>query len=97
MPAATRQGDMDTGHDLCPPRALEGCSPNVIINGRGAGRQGDNYPPHGCIIHNPPHDGVIASGSSTVYINGRRAARVGDSVSCGGSVATGSPSVIIGG
>ena len=96
MPPATRRGDMDTGHDACPPRGLSGHSPNVFINGRGAGRVGDAYPAHGCPAH-PPHSGVIASGSSTVYINGRQAGRIGDLVSCGGSVAQGSPNVIIGG
>ena len=96
MPPATRRGDMDTGHDACPPRGLSGHSPNVFINGRGAGRVGDDYPAHGCPAH-PPHPGVIASGSSTVYINNRQAGRIGDPVSCGGSVAQGSPNVIIGG
>jgi len=96
MPAATRQGDKDTGHDACPPRGLAGHSPNVFINGKGAGRMGDDYPAHGCTIH-PSHSGTIASGSSTVFINGQAAARVGDSVSCGGSVAIGSENVFIGG
>ena len=96
MPAATRQGDNDTGHDACPPRGLAGCSPNVFINRKGAGRVGDAYPAHGCPVH-PPHGGNIASGSSSVFINGIPAGRVGDSVSCGGSVAQGSPNVVIGG
>lgn len=96
MPAATRQGDQDTGHDACPPRGLSGHSHNVFINDRGAGRVGDDYPPHGCPVH-PPHSGVIASGSSTVFINGIPAGRIGDPVSCGGSVAEGSPNVFIGG
>lgn len=96
MPQVTRLGDVDTGHDLCPPSPLVGASSNVFINGRGAGRVGDPYAPHGCIDH-PPHVGTIASGSSTVSINGRPAGRVGDSVSCGGSVAQGSGNVRIGG
>ena len=96
MPAATRQNDKDTGHDACPPRGLSGCSPNVFINGKGAGRVGDAYPAHGCPVH-PPHGGAISSGSSSVFINGMPAGRVDDSVSCGGSVAEGSPNVIIGG
>lgn len=96
MPKATRLGDMDTGHDACPPTALVTASDNVFINGKGAGRVGDTYAPHGCDIH-PSHAGSIASGSSTVFINGKAAGRVGDSVSCGGSVADGSPNVFIGG
>lgn len=96
MPKATRLGDMDTGHDACPPTALVTASDNVIINGKGAGRVGDTYAPHGCVDH-PTHAGSISSGSSTVFINGKPAGRVGDPVSCGGSVADGSPNVFIGG
>lgn len=96
MPAATRLGDLDTGHDACGPTALNSASPDVIINGRGAGRVGDSYVPHGCVVH-PSHSGVIASGSSSVFINGRAAGRIGDPVSCGGSVAQGSGNVFIGG
>ena len=48
MPKATRLGDNDTGHDACPPTALVTASANVIINGKGAGRVGDSYAPHGC-------------------------------------------------
>ena len=44
MPAATRQSDCCTGHDACPPVPLVECSPNVIINGLGAGRVGDTMP-----------------------------------------------------
>ena len=91
MPQATRLGDNDTGHDACPPTALISASSNVLINGKGAGRKGDSYAPHGCDVH-PSHSGNISGGSSTVLING-----IGDAVSCGGTVAVGSPNVIIGG
>lgn len=96
MPNATRLGDMDTGHDACAPTALISASSNVIINGKGAGRVGDSYAAHGCVVH-PSHSGTIASGSTTVFINGKPAGRIGDSVSCGGSVAEGSSDVIVGG
>lgn len=96
MAAATRLNDNDTGHDACPPTALNSASDNVFINGRGAGRVNDSYDPHSCIAH-PSHSGVIAAGSSTVFINGRPAGRIGDPVSCGGSVAEGSGDVFIGG
>ena len=96
MPPATRHYDKDTGHDACPPRPLDEHSPDVFINGRGAGRVGDDYIVHGCPAH-PPHTGEIAKGSSTVYINGRQAGRIADPVSCGGEVAEGSPDVFIGG
>lgn len=96
MSKATRIGDMDTGHDACAPTALVSASPNVFINGRAAGRVGDSYASHGCIVH-PGHSGNIASGSGSVFINGCAAGRVGDAVSCGGSVAEGSDDVFIGG
>ncbi len=96
MPAATRLGDNDTGHDACPGTALASASTDVIINGKGAGRVGDTYVPHGCVVH-PTHTAHIASGSSTVFINGLPSARIGDPIDCGGSVAVGSPDVIIGG
>lgn len=96
MSAATRLGDSDTGHDACPATDLVSASPDVIINGKGAGRVGDSYAAHGCIDH-PSHSGVIASGSTTVFINGRPAGRIGDPVSCGGTVAQGSSNVSIGG
>lgn len=38
MPAATRLGDMNTGHDDCAPVPLSTASGNVFINGKGAGR-----------------------------------------------------------
>ena len=96
MPAAHRLGDVNTGHDACPPTPLSSASSNVITNGVGQGRLNDSYSPHGCPAH-PPHSGVVASASSTVFVNGRGAARVGDSVSCGGSAAVGSGNVFIGG
>lgn len=96
MPAATRQGDCCTGHDGCGPVPLTGCSSNVFINGKGAGRVGDSYSPHGCVVH-PAHADTIAAGSATVKINGLSAARVGDAVSIGGTVRDGSGSVSIGG
>ena len=93
---ATRQGDCCTGHDSCPPVPLVEFSPDVNINGRGAGRVGDHYASHGCVAH-PGHQDVISAGSSTVSIKGRPAGRAGDSVSIGGSVRDGSGDVFIGG
>lgn len=96
MPAVTRVGDNDTGHDACPPRPLATGSPNVFTNSIPTGRVSDSYVPHGCVVH-APHSGVIASGSSTVYVNSLQIGRIGDPVSCGGSVAVGSGNVFAGG
>lgn len=96
MPAVTRLGDKCTGHDSCPAVKLANCySKNVAINGIPVGLVGDTYEPHGCSSHDT-HVGSIATGSPNVTINGRAVGRVGDSVSCGGTVAEGSPSVFIG-
>lgn len=95
MPAVTRVGDNNTGHDACPPTALSSGSPNVNVNGIPVGRVGDPYNPHGCLVH-VPHVGNIAAGAPHVFINGKAAGRIGDPVSCGGSVAVGSPNVNIG-
>lgn len=94
MMQATRQTDCCTGHDSCAPVPLVGCSQNVLINNLGAGRLGDDYSPHGCIVH-PSHPDHIASGSPNVFYNGIPAGRVGDSVSIGGSVRDGSPNVFV--
>lgn len=94
MPAATRVGDMTSGHCFYPVPLTSG-SPNVTINGIAAGRVGDPYPPHTC--GDSVHQGRLGRGSSTVTINGRAAGRVGDSVSCGDTVGQGSPNVTIGG
>ena len=94
MPPAARLGDLCTGHDNCPPRQLITASENVCVNGRGAGRVGDQYSSHSCLEH-PPHSDYIASGSSTVFINGIPAGRVNDEVAIAGSVMTGSENVFI--
>lgn len=96
MPAVTRLGDLDTGHDACSGTPLNGASGDVFTNGKGTGRVGDPYVAHGCVVH-PPHVGHIASGSGTVYVNGIKVGRIGDPVDCGGSVAQGSGNVFAGG
>ncbi|WP_163832354.1 PAAR domain-containing protein [Spartinivicinus ruber] len=96
MPAATRLGDICTGHGCFPPRPSVTGSANVVINGKPAVKMGDMYMSHGC-SNCPPHPGSLAGGSSSVVINGSPAGRVGDSISCGGSVAMGSADVFIGG
>lgn len=93
MSAVTREGDMNTGHGTHPPVPLITGSPNVFINGLPCGRQTDTYSLHVDPLGVSPHTGHISKGSSTVFVNGLPIARVGDSVSCGGTVAQGSPNV----
>ncbi|WP_420065101.1 S-type pyocin domain-containing protein [Pectobacterium colocasium] len=99
MPGAARLNDSGSGHDCFPETPITEGSPDVIINGQPAARQGDTVQLHGCLCPNAPH-GVhsrkIAEGSSTVIINGKPAARIGDGIHCGGVIISGSGNVIIG-
>lgn len=64
--------------------------PTVLIAAMPAARVGDT-----CICVGPPD--VIAMGSMTVLIGGQPAARLGDMTAHGGSIASGAPTVMIGG
>ena len=90
MPAAARITDTSTGHDAFGPQVAISGSSNVWINGLALHRTGDAWSLH-CATS--CHDGVLASGSQTVFANGLQVGRIGDPISCGGSVATGSPNV----
>jgi uncharacterized Zn-binding protein involved in type VI secretion len=94
MPAATRIGDLCSGHDCFPPRENDEGSETVFVNGIGAHRLGDHWVTHCC---GPVcHDSVAEDGSTKVFINGKAAVRIGDHVECGSLVAEGSPSVFFG-
>ena len=84
-----------TGHGEYLSRVTSQGSDNVIINGNGAHRQGDGWPVH-CNPLGNCHTGTTSSGSSSVFVNDRSLARIGDSISCGGSIATGSDNVLVG-
>lgn len=67
----------------------------MFVNGKPVHRLNDNWQTHGC-PDCAPHGGVASSGSGTVFVNGRPICRIGDSISCGDSMAEGSPDVIAG-
>lgn len=92
MPAVTRLNDNNTGHDDCASVPLVTASPDVCANGLPAGRVGDKYQSHGCIVH-ASHQDTISAGSPTVFVNGIPWGRVGDPCEIGGSVQDGSPNV----
>jgi len=96
MPKAARLADSGSGHGCFPPTSIVSGSGDVFIDGRPAARSGDPLAPHGC-KDCVPHGRAIAGGSSSVFINNRPAARVGDGIGCGGSVASGSGTVSVGG
>jgi uncharacterized Zn-binding protein involved in type VI secretion len=96
MPAAARVSDFHTcpmvtgqvphvGGPVIGPGAA-----NVLIGGVPAAVTGD-----GAACAGPPD--TIAAGSSSVFIGGKPAARMGDATAHGGSIATGLPTVIVGG
>ncbi len=98
MPPAARVGDM-TSHGT--PLGPGPGSANVLIGGMPAWRATVDF--HTCplVTGTVPHaGGVVAMGSTTVFINGLPAARQGDMIVESGppnSIATGCPTVLIGG
>ena len=93
MPAVVRLGDVSTGHpDGYPSRPSTGGSPDVYVNGKKAHRVGDSWATHSNGDHS--HGGSASSGSSNIFVNGKALCRVGDKISCGDTMATGSPNVI---
>jgi len=97
MPPAARVTDMHT----CPmsdgpkphvggPIMGPGC-PTVMIDHMPAACVGDSLT---CV---GPPDTIAPTGSMTVVIGGKPAARLGDMTAHGGTIMTGSPTVLIGG
>ena len=70
-------------------------SSDVVINGQYAALLDSLDAPHAPWgIPHPPHEAAtIVSASSTVIVNGKGLAYVGSDLSCGHSVAGGSPDV----
>lgn len=98
---ASRLGDKTTGHNPYPPRPSKEASTNVLINGIGAVRVGDEFEPHGkpggrhASASDYKH--VAEEGSATVFVNGKAAVRIGDPVDRDGdAIAAGSANVFIG-
>lgn len=94
MPAATRIADKTAGHCFGPVPLLDG-APTVFVNGKAVGVIGGKYPPHTC--GTSTHQGSLAKGSATAFACGRAICRIGDKLSCGDTVAQGSPNVFVGG
>ena len=92
---SARFGDIGSNHGAWPPTPITSASPDVMVNGIPAARQGDSLLPH-AKPNSPPHGRSIAEGASSVLINGRPAARVTDAISCGGKVIVGSGNTLIG-
>ena len=97
MPAVHRQDDLTTGHSCseggyAPPTTPASFSPDVFVDGKAVVRNGDEITPHQCAGSN--HSGVYM-GSHTVFVNNQPVQIVGDPISCGDTVAQGSPDVFV--
>ena len=97
MPAICRGNSVDADVTYCSTPLRSALSPNVIVNGTGISRQGDNNTSHDvpgdpC----PSHAAPIATGSTTVFINGKGCGRIGDAITGCTSVATGSSNTFAG-
>lgn len=94
MAAAARMGDKDSSNGTI----IGSASADVIINGQPAAIVGSVDAPHAPYgrKHPPHHAATIVDGSSTVIVNGKPLARVGSKLSCGHTIAGGSPDVDIG-
>lgn len=90
MRQLARVGDPTTGHDCFGPQVITSGSSNVFIDGIPAARVGDSVSSHTCGSNT--HAGVIMSLGLNIFINGMEAAVTGSPISCGGTVASGSPS-----
>jgi len=66
----------------------------VLIGGAPAATVGT---PHTCGSPLHPPSAISGTGSASVLIGGGRAARVGDTAACGSAIASGCPTVLIGG
>lgn len=87
-----RLGDIDTGHDDCPPTDIITASPNVYANNIRVAREGDSLREHGCPAHSV-HPRKILKGTSRCYANNIPIARHTDPVDCGGNLDERSPNV----
>ena len=91
MPAICRGNSVDADIPHCSTPMRDQLSPNVIVNGTGISREGDNN-----TAPCPAHAAPIATGSTTVFINGKGCGRIGDAISGCTSVATGSANTFAG-
>jgi uncharacterized Zn-binding protein involved in type VI secretion len=94
MPAVCRLGDISTGHGCFPPRPNTSARSTVFADGIPVHCKGDSWATHNC--GNSSHDGVLIGASSSASAEGKGLGRTGDAISCGDTVAEGSPTVFSG-
>lgn len=96
MRPAARIGDACVPH--CSPFVIMTGNPTVLIEGRPASCVGDAVVPHlipakKCFVHAP----VIGTGSATVFVGGKPLSRIGDKIVACTAIASGAPTVLVGG
>jgi len=97
MPPVSRVSDTGLGHDSFPPTPVTAGSGDVFAGGLAVCRVGDPLAPHGSPSPSPVHPRSASAGSGTVFTNGKPTVRIGDSINCGGLLASGLGTVIVGG
>lgn len=100
MPAASRYGDLSTGHGCFPPTTIFNTSTSrTYINGKLAAARTAKLKRHCCglVCHVPTGTRFVSGGSSNVFIEGKKAVRISDAIACGDRMGQGSKNVFIGG
>ena len=97
MAAASRLGDLSSGHGCFPPTAINSTPVSkTFINGIKAAVVDAGLVNHRCgkTTH---FNRKVTSGSGKVFIEGKAACRISDSVSCGDTIGQGSSNTYFGG
>ena len=103
MPKVARGDSEDTvdcNHPCLGITTTNGMSSDVIVEGTGVHREGDDTVTHVSGADSPicvtTHAPVIDEGSTTVFANGKGVARIGDDYTASDTVASGANSVFAG-
>ena len=103
MPKVARGDSEDTvdcNHPCLGTTTTNGMSSDVIVEGTGVHREGDDTVTHVSGADSPicvtTHAPVIDEGSTTVFANGKGVARIGDDYTASDTVASGANSVFAG-
>jgi uncharacterized Zn-binding protein involved in type VI secretion len=96
LPSAANRQSLSSGHSPWLPRLPLQASQDVLINGEGALRVGDQYNIHCKPDGSSCHPGSVSVGSNDVFVNGEKLAYVGSLISCGDHVGFGSSDVNVG-
>lgn len=96
MPALSFNNCMTTGHQAWPPTEVLASQGKVFTGGIAVVIAGDKIVPH-TEIKKPyeTHGGSVEPRTSKVFVTGKKAGAMADPISCGDTIAQGSPKVFI--